>query len=230
MATRKVPFIFGEYYHIYNRGVDKRKIFSDIFDVLRFYQCMEEFNVIEPVGSIYENHFNKLGRPTSKSEKLVDIVVYCLNLNHFHFILTPLTDDGISEFMKRLLGGYTKYFNNKHKRNGSLFQGAFKDIHIDSDEYLMHLSAYVNLNDRVHNPLGRRTSKLVKSSWEEYLETEIIKDESGDNQIKNNPKDICEKDIILERFDNIREYKDFAESSLEGILERREELRDFEFE
>ena len=79
---RKVPFVQGEYYHIYNRGVDKRAIFGDIFDVLRFYQSMEEFNVIEPIGSIYENRFNKkdktkLGRETSKSGKLVDIVAYC---------------------------------------------------------------------------------------------------------------------------------------------------------
>lgn len=221
----------GEYYHIYNRGVDKRAIFGDIFDVLRFYQSMEEFNVIEPIGSIYENRFNKkdktkLGRETSKSGKLVDIVAYCLNPNHFHFILIPLVENGISEFMKRLLGGYTKFFNTKYKRSGALFQGLFKDVHIDTDEYLMYVSAYVNLNNRVHKPLGRETSKfkLMKSSWNEYMNTKIIKDKKGDNKLSGNPNDICQKDIILERFDDIRDYKKFAESALQSILKRRYEM------
>ena len=117
-------------------------------------------------------------------------------------ILEQLVEGGISEFMKRLGGGYTGYFNQKHDRNGSLFQGVFKDVHIDSNEYLLHVSAYVNLNDRVHQ-LGGETPKLVKSlsSWEEFT----------DNKVKG----VCEKDIILEQFKNIDKYKKFALSSLE---------------
>jgi len=231
---RKVPFVNGEFYHIYNRGVDKREIFSDRDDLERFFQSMSEFNTVEPIGSIYENSFRKvrkekmssLGNPTSKSPKLVNIVCYCLNPNHYHFILEQLTDNGISYFMKRL-GGYAKYFNERYKRSGTLFQGRFKAIHVDSNEYLLHLSAYVNLNNHVHQ-LGRSTSKLVKSSWGEYIGGASDGGSNNANAvtgIENRIQGFCSKDMILGQFKNPLEYKNFAEESLEGIVEKRREYQ-----
>ncbi|MFZ2500367.1 MAG: transposase [Minisyncoccia bacterium] len=176
---------------------------------------MVEFNTANPIGSLYENSFHQFGGETAKSEKrLVNIIAYCLNVNHFHIILEQLIDGGISEFMKRI-GGYTWYFNNKYKRSGSLFQGAFRDVHIDSNEYLLHVSAYVNLNDRVHQ-LGGETAKLIAnmSSWEEYTD--------------NGLKGICKKEIILGQFKNIDEYKEYALSSLESIIKRKEDLKDLD--
>ena len=99
----------------------------------------------------------------------------------------------------------------KEKRSGSLFQGVFKSIHINTNEYLLHLSAYVNLNDRVHQ-LGSETSKLVKSSWREYISDD-----------KKDKKEFCKKDIILGQFRNTEDYKTFAKESLAGILDRRYE-------
>lgn len=214
MATRKTSFANGEFYHIYNRGVDKRNIFTDRIDVQRFFKSMIEFNTALPIGSLYENSFQKLGGETAKSEKLVNIIAYRLNPNHFHFILEQVVDGGISEYMKRI-GGYTWYFNNKYKRSGSLFQGVFKDVHIDSNEYLLHVSAYVNLNDRAHQ-LGGETAKLVEdmSSWSEYTEKEV--------------EGICEKEIVLGQFKNVAEYKKFALSSLQSILERKADLKNLE--
>jgi len=211
---RKIPFVNNEFYHIYNRGVEKRNIFSSEYDVNRFIQSMKEFNTIEPIGSIYENSFKKeklLGRPTSK---LVEVVCYCLNPNHFHFLLEQAADNGISEFMKRLGGGYTKFFNEKKKRSGVLFQGRFKSAHINTNEYLLHLSVYINLNDSVHRQLGRPTSKLIRSSWKEYSGT-----------FKT---DFCKKEIILEQFGSKQEYKKFSQDVLGGILERRKNDKDFE--
>jgi len=209
---RKVPFINGEFYHIYNRGVDKRDIFGDAEDVRRFLQSMKEFNVIEPIGSIFRNTLkkNKLRGSTSQSpqppEKLVNFVCYCLNPNHYHFILEQVADRGIEKFMQRLGTGYTMYFNEKNKRSGALFQGKFKSVHIKKNSQLLHVSAYVNLNYRVHQLRGR-TSQLVKSSWGEYVGEEKT--------------DFCTKDMILGQFDNTEEYKKFAEESLMGTLERR---------
>ncbi|MBU3925966.1 transposase [Patescibacteria group bacterium] len=203
---RKIQFVNNEYYHILNRGVDKREIFSDYEDMARFFQSMHEFNTLEPIGSIFENSFRQLGDSVSKdSENLVDFVSYCLNPNHFHFILRQLTDKGIEKFMHRIGVGYTMYFNNKHERNGSLFQGGYKAIHINSNEYLLHLSAYVNLNNKVHQ-LGDSVSKS-KSSWNEYV---------------NNYDSFCKKDIIMSQFNNILEYRNFAEESLKDIRERKE--------
>ena len=104
-----MTFANGEFYHIYNRGVDKRSIFEDTYDLDRFFQSMKEFNSVVPIGSIYENSFNRLGGKTAKSvvrsEKLVEFVCYCLNINHYHFIIEQVVEGGISEFMRRLGGG-----------------------------------------------------------------------------------------------------------------------------
>lgn len=213
MANRKVPFVIGEYYHLYNRGIDKRNIFLNQKDLNRFFQSMVEFNTVDPIGSIYENSFNQLGGETSKLEQLVEFVTYCLNPNHYHFIIKQVQDRGIEKFMQRLGTGYTMYFNEKEKRSGSLFQGVFKSIHINTNEYLLHLSAYSNLNNHVHQ-LGGETSKLMRSSWDEYTDERI--------------KGICEKDIILSQFKNVDEYKEFALSSLESIIKRKQELKGIE--
>lgn len=218
---RKVPFVNDEYYHIFNRGVDKRTVFEDKFDVDRFFKSMEIFNCVKPVGSILEHSVelrknNTFGGRTAKTEKLVDFVSYCLNPNHFHFILSQRNDGGISEFMKRLGGGYTWYFNNKYNRNGSLFQGKFKSIHINSNEYLLHLSTYVNLNDRVHD-FGGPTAKMVKSSWNEYI-----------GKVKSNHKNFCNKDIVLSQFKNKQEYRKFSESSLKNMLRKKEQSEELE--
>mgnify|MGYP001586514233 CR=1 FL=1 len=190
----------GEYYHIYNRGVDKRPITKDSKDIERFIQSLEFFNSKEPTISLREvvsNENIKLKDP------LIKIICYCLNPNHYHFLLKEIHEGGISEFMKRLNGGYTWYFNNKHKRSGSLFQGAFKSVHVKSNEQLLHISAYVNLNDKVHEISGFTAGK-VRSSWDEYMGK------------KNHS--ICSKDIILGQFKSTKEYKSFAESSLKQIL------------
>lgn len=213
---RKIPFINGEFYHIYNRGVDKRDIFSDKYDLFRFFQSMDNFNIVEPIGSIYENTFKKLGSPTPKS-KLVNFICYCLNLNHYHFILEQISDKGIEKFMQRIGTGYTNYFNEKNRRSGSLFQGKFKSNHIDSNEYLLHLSAYINLNNKVHQ-LGSSTPKMMKSSWNEYM----------DNYTTQSSQYFCKKDIILGQFNTVDEYKIFAEEALEGIIKKRGEDKKLE--
>jgi len=199
---RKVKFINGEYYHIFNRGVDKRAVFMEQDDLQRFFQGMKEFNNIEPIGSIYENSFRKdqLGNSVSK---LVNFICFCLNPNHYHFILEQSVEQGIEKFMHRLGIGYTQYFNKKYERSGFLFQGPFKAIHIDSNEYLLHLSAYVNLNERVHE-FGNGVSK---SSWVEYTK---------------NLDNFCKKSIVLDQFKDASEYKTFAEDALKSIKERKD--------
>ena len=206
---RNTSFVNDEFYHIYNRGTDKRNIFSDRDDINRFFQSMNEFNAIEPIGSIYENSFRsqQLGSSASKLEvmdkKLVSFICYCLNPNHYHFIVEQITERGIEKLLHRIGTGYTKYFNNKNERSGSLFQGKFKAIHIDSNEYLLHLSSYVNLNNRVHKLNGQ----FFKSSLDEYrTETGVI---------------FCKKDIILDQFKSTKKYQKFTENSLSFILKNR---------
>ena len=195
-----------EYYHVYNRGVEKRLIVKDGEDAKRFLISLDEFNSIDPIGSLYENSFHKDRKEDKIDSKLVEIVCYCLNPNHYHLLLRQVSDNGVSEFMKRLGGGYTWYFNNKYKRTGALFQGKYKAIHIDSNEYLLRLSAYINKNDEVHK-LGGPTAKFVRSSWAEYINL---------NQ-KGDTKSLCAKDVVLGQFSSIQEYKKFTNEALKLI-------------
>lgn len=132
-------------------------------------------------------------------------------------MLKQKKDGGISEFMRRM-GGYTYYFNLKYKRSGALFQGRFKAVYVSSNNYILRLSVYINLNSRVHRlgssrfgSLGSRTSK---SSWDEYVR------KIGDG--------FCNKDIILKQFKNIVEYQEFAEGALKNILAGKEQYVEME--
>lgn len=201
---KRFKIVTGEYYHVFNRGFEKKEIFCSGHDFTRFLQSMDEFNSADPIGSIYQQSFakNKLGARRTK-KRLVDFVCYCINPNHFHFLLKQTMDKGIEKFMQKLGAGYTRYFNLKHKRQGYLFQGPYKLVHIDSNEYLLHLSVYINLNNNVHK-LGAGSTK---SSWEEY--------------IAGKEKGFCEKEIVLSQFKNVVEYKNFAEQSLGSIIEQK---------
>jgi len=210
---RKNKLVIGEYYHIYNRGTDKRDIFCDQADFVRFWHSILDFNRVDPIGSMFEFSFiKKSGKSDPKASKpLVKFIAYCINSNHFHFLLTPLCERGIEKFMQKLGNGYTKYFNTKHKRSGVLFQGKFQSKLVDSNEYLLHISAYINTN----NQLGHPMSKFSKSSLGEFLGTE-------------RGHEICDTKIILDQFRNKKEYEDFASSSLKDIKIRKEMAKDLE--
>lgn len=207
---RKITFENEGVYHVYNHAVEQRNLFLEDYDFTRFLESMEEFNAVNPIGSLYENSY---GDQVAKSEteKLVDIIAYCLNPNHFHLILQQVCDDGISKFMKRLGGGYSWHYNAKYQRKGTLFQGPFKAVNVDSNEYLLHLSAYVNLNNRVHR-LGKSVN--YRSSWDEYI----------DNTAN---KRFCSKQIILDQFRDSQEYRAFTEESLKISLDRKDQQEEF---
>jgi len=216
---RKIKFNNSEFYHVYNRGVDKRMITMCQDDSNRFVQGLIEFNRIAPIGSIYLKSFHNKKTPENqlrfREPKLVHIVAYCLNPNHFHLILEQLVDGGISEFMRRVGGGYANYFNEKYKRSGSLFEGRFKAKHIDKDNYFLHSSCYVNLNNKVHQISGP-DSELVRSSWNEYMG----KVAEGDK--------ICKTDAILGQFSGVEDYKIFAEDTLVRMIEKKKEDKEIQ--
>lgn len=146
MGTRKISFSTGEFYHLYNRGVDKRTIYLDSHDHIRFVELLYLANSIRALDfrsirnevlSVYD---------TDMESQLVAIGAYCLMPNHFHILATPLVENGLSTFMSKLCTGYSMYFNKKYERTGALFQGKFKAEHANSDEYLKYLYAYIHLN------------------------------------------------------------------------------------
>jgi putative transposase len=146
------PVFANDYfYHIFNRGVDKRNIFFEDKDYRRFLFGMREFNdENSTINTLRRINMANEGNPMSlkpiEKDPLVKIVCYCLMPNHFHFILKQIKDKGISKFLQKLGIGYTKYFNQKNERSGVLFQGKFKAVLVDKDNYFNHLVRYIYLN------------------------------------------------------------------------------------
>jgi len=188
---RKNPFISDQYYHIYNRGVDKRDVFMSKKDLYRFMLSVKEFNTTCPTGSIRDCRRDKYDSNTKRLYKrrkesvLVSIVCYCFNPNHFHFILKQEVDGGISEFLKRLLGGYTKYFNLVHNRSGSLFQGRFKSHLINDDQYFLKIFPYVNVNYLIHNiPSEKRHLTIASDKEYERMNFDIVSKKEANNLLE----------------------------------------------
>ena len=172
MSLKRPKFVTGEYYHILNRGVEKRDIFLETADFFRFIFCLYELNdknMVVMRDRIEERKLRRRGKETSigstygfynkKRELLVEVVVFCLMPNHYHLVLRQLVDGGISLFMKKLSNSYTGYFNEKYNRKGigPLFQGRFKAVHVENDKQLTALVAYI-----FTNPID-----LIEKNWKE---------------------------------------------------------------
>lgn len=136
-----------ELYHVLNRGVDKRKIFMDNGDRVRFVHDMYEFNdTIAANNTSRSLSMNDIVSRSSDRDRLVDIHGWCLMGNHYHLLLSEKRDGGISDFIRKLNVGYARYFNDKHRRSGALFQGRTKRILINSDAHFLHILHYIHLN------------------------------------------------------------------------------------
>jgi putative transposase len=144
--SRPFRFALDEHYHVYNRGTEKRKIFMDERDAERFLSLLYLCNSTEPAHLQYQGSTLKEALSIKRPRRLVAIGAYCLMHNHFHLLLREIQDSGVSRFMQKLMTAYTMYFNIRHERSGTLFQGKFKARHVDSDNYLQFLYAYIHLN------------------------------------------------------------------------------------
>jgi putative transposase len=210
---RKGSFAPGEFYHVYNRGTEKRIVFLDDTDYQRFLALLYVCN-----GTNYV-HLSNIGRleqgetllkkilleDVNRGDILVDICVYCPMPNHFHLLLREKSDTGISKFMQRLTTGYTMYFNKKYERTGALFQGVFRSSHISKDTYLKYLPSYIHLNPiKIIEPtwkesgikdVARAKQYLSKYRYSSYLDyCGVIRDENAIINKTALPDYYCERD------------------------------------
>ena len=153
MALRKQNFIEGEYYHLYNRGVEKINVFLDDSDYKKFKYLMYICNTKKSII------FRDISDDFDREETIVDIGAFCLMKNHFHLLLREKTEGGITLFMRKFLTAYSMYFNKKNKRTGKLWQGVFKSSHINNDNYLKYIYSYIHLNP----------AKYVNKDWKEDI-------------------------------------------------------------
>ncbi|MEK9181407.1 MAG: transposase [Patescibacteria group bacterium] len=151
MSLRKQSFAPGEFYHLYNRGTEKRIIFLDKHDYAHFLFLMYICNTAKSV------RIKDIDENFDREEAIVEIGAYCLMPNHFHILIHEKIEGGISKYMLKLMTGYSMYFNKKYERTGKLYEGVFKSIHANKDTYLKYLYSYIHLNP----------AKLIDKNWKE---------------------------------------------------------------
>ncbi len=151
---RKFSFSADEFYHVYNRGTDKRRIFLDEDDYKYFQKLLYLSNSTKRI-ILRDLPKGVSAYSVKRKDTFVDIGAYCLMPNHFHLLLFEKRDGGTSTFMSKLLTAYAVYFNRKYKRTGGLFESSFKAVHVGEDGYLEYLFSYIHLN-----PI-----KLVQGDW-----------------------------------------------------------------
>ncbi len=181
----------GDIAHICNRGVEKRKIFINHADYLRFRDNLFLLNNVD--GKIRTKHKDifRLNAKLPKRNKLVDVLKWSLLPNHFHLLLHENIEGGILEFTKRLGNAYTKYFNIKNQgRSGYLFQNSAKIIRIKDDRHFFHLPFYIDLNP-IELSTDRKIEFLKSYKWSSF------RDYFGDGECI----DITNKDLFYEIFD-----------------------------
>lgn len=202
---RKDPLITGEIYHILNKSIAGFKIFNNDSEfsrtlaIIKYYQVKNQpvkFSRFIKLNEVQKKAFGKgFCDSLSNTEKLIEIIGYCIMPTHVHLLLKQLQDKGISVFMKKVLSSHTHYFNMLHKRKGPLWEGRFKNILVETDEQLIHLSRYIHLNP-VTAYLTKNPEDWPASSYKEYL-----------SQSKEDG--ICKYDDVLEI--ESASYKKFVE-------------------
>lgn len=211
---RNIKIAPGEYYHIFNRGVNKQLIFHETTDWARFLFLILHFQ--SPV--IFQN----IGRPTKEfvkhsvfninsdeiiKKRYVELTAFCLMPNHFHLIVKEVKEGGISQYMQRVLNSYTKYFNTKYKKSGHLFQGPYKAVHVENNEQLLYLSAYIHRNPREFTNWSGKEDKYQWSSYQDLVK-------------QNRFEKLINSDIITDQFKNKNDYNNFVKTSGAKILKQ----------
>lgn len=212
MPGRTTSLVNDEIYHIYNRGSEKKVIFTSYRDYKRFQKTFYYYQFAGPKPRLSISSLKTFQPELSK--KLVEILCYCLMPNHFHFMVKQLKENGISIFMSQLSNSYTKYFNTKYRRVGPLLQGAFKAVLVETDEQLTHLSRYIHLNPVVSG-ICKLPNNHLWSSFNEYSQ--------GEN--------ICSTNLILDMFPSKEKYIEFTNDQIDygKTLEiAKHQLIDFE--
>jgi putative transposase len=201
---RRTVFANGEIYHVYNRGIEGVPVFTSAKEYKRAIVTLFYYSFSKPslklsealklADSLRQEFFDKL----KQLERRVEIICYCLMPNHFHFLLKQLEKGGVQKFVGDFTNSYTRYFNSRHDaRVGPIFQGPFKVVHIDTNEQLLHTSRYIHINPAVSFLVKKE--KLEDYPWSslpEYLGKAV--------------EEICSKDIILDQFKSVDDYRKFV--------------------
>lgn len=194
----------GAYYHLYNRGVEKRIVFLDDADYKTFLGYLRLY-LTDPKLPGDSRQARPLSKPIKNYTGNITLLAYCLMPNHFHLLIRQRDYDGINHFMRSFMSEYVRYFNTKYDRVGSLFQGPYKAVKVISEEQWIYLSKYIHRNPldlKAFRESPGRLSDYPYSSYPNYL--------GFFQQTWVNTKD------ILDHFrNNHQKYQKFVESQEE---------------
>ncbi len=207
---RNISIVEGEYYHIFNRGNNKQQIFLDNKDWVRFLfliiylqSPMIFQNISREVNDFVKNrvfNINKKDLEEILKDRYVSLIGFAIMPNHFHLILYGQKENGISQYMQRVLCAYTKYFNTKYKKNGHLFQGPYKAVHIKDNKQLLYLSSYIHKNPQNIKQWKNRAEFYPWSSYQDYTK-------------ENRWGNLLTTDLIADQFSDRNDYLNFVKSS-----------------
>lgn len=214
---RNIEFAPHEFYHVYSRGNNKRALFLQQADYIRFLFLILffQFDQIFPNARRATNHYARyakfdLDMLDKNSIRLVDLVSFALMPNHFHLLLCEREEKGISCYMQRVLNAYAKYFNIRNEQTGHLFEGPFRATHIENNTQLLHVSAYIHKNPKELQSWNTKEHIYPWSSYQDFVD-------------KNRWKFLLKQEPVLEQFENRHEYKTFLKTSTAketlGVLE-----------
>lgn len=203
MPYRTVPFVSNQVYHVFNRSIARLPIFIEKNDYERVLELVNYYRFSKP--RMRFSHYKRLSTEKKvefeksfmiNENSMLDILTYCIMPNHFHFLLKPKKDSAVSDFMRNLQNSYSKYFNTKRERTGSLFQFMFKAVRMETDQQLLHVSRYIHLN-----PV---TAYLREIEDLEAYEWSSFKDYVFDTD------SFINKEMVLGNFKSGQEYKKFV--------------------
>lgn len=213
-------YIENGYYHIYNRGVEKRITFQDDSDYKVFLSLLKIYLEPKKEDTSSETTVFSPKRPLNNFNGEIQLIAFCLMPNHFHLLVRQKSPKSIEVFMRSLSTKYSMYFNRKYERVGPLFQGAYKAVLIENDSQLLHLTRYIHLNPyKKESPLPESFQlKNAYSSYGDYLgekSTKWVDKEEILSFFKTSQKSNPNRSVT---------YESFVEDSLEETPEAIKEL------
>src|SRR3990167_5318888 len=218
--NRIKPYVENSFYHLYNRGVEKRRIFMDEQDIGVFLSYLKTYLLPKDEKGLRDIIADPRKNPKEKDDASrllvlnnfsaeLEMTSYATMPNHFHFLVYQTSPDAIDRFMNSLGTRYTMYFNKRYQRVGPLFQGLYKGVLVESDEQLLYLSRYIHRNIR---SLPQELQLKYPSSYPVYL-----------NQIK---QEWVKPERVLAHFSKAEydsylefvEIEDMDESNKEAVI------------
>jgi len=182
MGERFLKFHSGGYYHVFNRGANREEIFRTSENYFYLIELVERFVV-----------------------NGIQMIVYCLMPNHFHFLLRQTADYSVSQFIQAVFNIYSKAFNKAHHRKGTVFEGSFRAIEIYDQNHLLHLCRYIHRNP-LEAGLAADLNDWPYSNYTEWANFTLPRT----SEVRGSVPAMSGLDFFREHFSNAEEYRKFV--------------------